>query len=169
MSLYIFDKDGTLLKKRPLYKGLVRAPLKPKEQVLRKGVYKKLAELRAEGHKLGMASNMVTVAQGRTTMKEAARLMTDAADKVGGVDAMRFCPYTPKSPKKLHGKKNPYHRDDECRKPHPGMILELMKALGYGPKDTIMVGDSRADRKAAKRVGAKHISAKKFFKPKKGK
>lgn len=53
MSLYIFDKDGTLLSN-------VRSRL----ILHRPGVFEKLAELRAAGHKIAIATNQSAVAGG---------------------------------------------------------------------------------------------------------
>ncbi len=164
MSLYIFDKDGTLVKKRPLREGIVRTPTCPEEQVLIEGVFEKLAALRAEGHVLAMASNQSAVADGIITMEQAEELLANCAAKVGGINAWRFCPYSPRSKKRLNGEDNPYACDHEWRKPHPGMLLDLMEELGYPPEDTFMIGDSNKDRKAAKNAGVRFFKAKDFFK-----
>lgn len=164
MSLYIFDKDGTLVQKKPLSEGLVRTPLKPEEQVLEEGVYEKLAGLRAAGHTLAMASNQSAVAKGLLTMEQAEELMANCAEKAGGIDAWLFCPYSPKSPQKLNGEDNPYACDHAWRKPNPGMLIDLMNKLGYPANDTFMIGDSKKDRQAAENAGVKFILAKEFFK-----
>jgi|WetSurMetagenome_2_1015567.scaffolds.fasta_scaffold1038296_2 phosphoglycolate phosphatase-like HAD superfamily hydrolase len=44
------------------------------------------------------------------------------------------------------------------------MILEIMEELGFSPKDTIMVGDTRVDRKAARAARVRFVCARKFFK-----
>ncbi len=135
----------------------------PEEQVLVEGVYEKLAELRAAGHALAMASNQSSVAKGFLTMEEAEGLMENCAEKVGGIDAWRFCPYSPKSPPKLNGEDNPFACDHAWRKPNPGMLIDLMNELGYPANDTYMIGDSKKDRQAAENAGVKFIPAKEFF------
>jgi phosphoglycolate phosphatase len=43
---------------------------------------------------------------------------------------------------------------DECPpKPSPAMLLELMEELGAGPRETLMVGDSRWDLEMARNAG----------------
>ncbi len=163
MSLYIFDKDKTLLKGVRTYLFFKRSPLKPKEQVLRKGVFEKLDRLRAEGHKIAIATNQIAVAHGVITFEEAVALVEDCAAKIGGVSTWRMSPYDPKAKVHLDSKSNPYARDDESRKPHPGMILEIMDELGYSPKDTFMIGYKKIDKKSAKAAGVKYIDVKKFF------
>lgn len=65
------------------------------------------------------------------------------------------------------GKPNPYARDDENHKPHPGMILSIMHDLGFTPEDTNMIGDKKIDEEAARVAGTNFIYAKDFFKKKK--
>lgn len=167
MSLYIFDKDGTLVSKIFEIPKVKRTPLTPEEQVLIPGVFEKLAELRQAGNTLAIATNQSMVAEGLISLDEANRLVENCAAKVGGVAGWRLSPYGPRAPKKLHGKLNPYARDDISRKPNPGMILDLMQTLGFSASDTIMIGDSNKDRKAAEAAGVTFIRAKKFFKKKK--
>jgi D-glycero-D-manno-heptose 1,7-bisphosphate phosphatase len=164
MSLYIFDKDGTLVKKRPLREGVMRTPTRPEEQVLIEGVFETLASLRAEGHILAMASNQSAVADGIITMEQAEELMANCAAKVGGMNAWLFCPYKPKAKPKLNGHDNPYCQDHDWRKPHPGMLIDLMNKFGFPAEDTFMIGDSKKDRKAAENAGVRFILAKEFFK-----
>ena len=164
MSLYIFDKDKTLLRavrSRWIFK---RSPLKPEEQVLKKGVYEKLAKLRADGHKIAIATNQIAVAHGIITLEEAIVLVENCVEKIGGASTWRISPYDPKAKMRPDRKSNPYAKDDPSHKPHPGMIIEIMEELGYSPKDTIMVGDTKVDKKSAKAAGVKFINEKKFFK-----
>jgi phosphoglycolate phosphatase-like HAD superfamily hydrolase len=39
-----------------------------------------------------------------------------------------------------------------------------MEELGYSPKDTIMVGDRKVDKKCAKAARVKFMDGRKFFK-----
>jgi D-glycero-D-manno-heptose 1,7-bisphosphate phosphatase len=164
VSLYIFDKDKTLLRHVRSRFILHRAPLKPEEQTLRQGVFEKLAELRNGGHQIAIATNQPAVAHGLITLEEAEELVRNCAAKAGGVSAWRLSPYSPHAKKRLHSKLNPYARDDETRKPHPGMILQLMEELGSSPKDTFMVGDKKMDKKSAEAAGVTFLDEKKFFK-----
>ncbi len=164
MALYIFDKDGTLLQYITTRAGIKRAALKPEEQLLRPGVFEKICELRTAGHKIAMASDQTSVAKGLITLKQAEVLMENCAVKIGGVDAWRMCPCDPHGKPKLNGEPNPYARDDPARKPHPGMILELIDELHVSPEDVIVVGDAKADKQAAEAAGVQFIGAKEFFK-----
>src|SRR4051812_5695791 len=112
MSLYIFDKDGTLLQHLRNKLGAKQTPLRPEDQVLRPVVFERLAALRAQGHSIALASNQGVVARGKITLKEAEALMENCAAKLGGVNAWRVSPYSPHAKKELNGKPNPYARDD---------------------------------------------------------
>lgn len=163
MSLYIFDKDGTLVKSVGLEGIKVRDPLKPEEQMLKEGVFERIQELRAAGHVIALASNLSAVAKGLITIEEAKILMENCAEKIGGAAAIKYCGYDAHGKKEINGKPNPYARDADCHKPHPGMILEIMQELGFPPSDTYMVGNAKDDEEAARAAGVQFYSAKKFF------
>lgn len=145
--LYIFDKDNTLVS------GLGNRPANtPAEQTLLPGVFEKIEQLRAQGHKLAIASNQGGVAWGFITYTQAETLLKDCADKLGGVDAYAFCPHDDR-------KNSPC----TCRKPRPGMLLDLMATLHFLPDQTVMVGDQESDRQAADSAGCAFIWARDFF------
>ena len=58
---------------------------------------------------------------------------------------------------------NPYTRDDPSRKPHPGMLLELMDELGHFAADTVMIGDESLDREAARAAQVRFVHADAFL------
>ena len=65
----------------------------------------------------------------------------------GRVEAVFFCPHGP---------------DDgcECRKPRPGLLVELGRRLGIDLKSAILIGDRESDMAAAAAVGAERILVK---------
>ncbi len=95
MSLFIFDKDGTLVKGSGISDRQIRNPLKPEEQMLRMNVFEKIAELRSQGHVIAIATNQAAVAQGLITLEESEELVRNCAEKIGGVSTYRLCPYDP--------------------------------------------------------------------------
>jgi D-glycero-D-manno-heptose 1,7-bisphosphate phosphatase len=50
-----------------------------------------------------------------------------------------------------------------CRKPQPGMLLNIMKHFGTAPEQTLYVGDLEVDREAARRAGVAFKWAWDFF------
>ena len=165
MSLYIFDLGGTLVRTPRGRLGLPKALTHSHEIKPKPGVLEKLAALRASGHAIAIATNQSSVASGTITLRQAEKLVEDAARVVGGVDAWRLSPYSPKAKYKPSPKsrRSRYDRDHPSRKPHPGMLIELMQELGYAPPDTFIVGNRASDRKAAEAAGARYVPAKDFF------
>lgn len=149
--LYIFDKDNTLIGS---YDG--RPANTIAEQHLLPGVAEKCAELRAQGHKLAVASNQGGVAWGFITLNRANALVTHAASLVEA-DGWRVCPHHPKGC-------NEYAVDCDCRKPKPGMLLSLMEQFKTGPEDTVFIGDTETDRKTAEALNIRFAFAADFFK-----
>src|SRR5258706_1352325 len=103
MSLYIFDKDGTLLEHTRNQLGVKRTPLRPEEQVLRPVVFERLAALRADGHSIALASNQGIVARGLISEDQAGELMENCAAKGGRGNAWRFSPVNPRATKETDG------------------------------------------------------------------
>ena len=156
MTLYIFDKDGTLVT------GQNGRPANvPDEQQLLRNVSAKLAELRNAGHQIAIASNQGGVAWGFITKEQARALVRDAAAKIGGVDRWACCCFDERAAAKNPG--SPFARKSYRRKPAPGMLREIMRAEGISPSNTIMVGDSDTDRQAAQSAGCNFVWAAEFF------
>ncbi|MDA8019464.1 MAG: D-glycero-beta-D-manno-heptose 1,7-bisphosphate 7-phosphatase [Thermoanaerobaculia bacterium] len=53
----------------------------------------------------------------------------------------------------------PHHPDDhcDCRKPQPGMLLDIAARLGRPTSELAFVGDSATDIEAARRAGARGL------------
>jgi HAD superfamily hydrolase (TIGR01662 family) len=56
-----------------------------------------------------------------------------------------------------------FEKRPDWRKPEPGMILRAMEFKRAKPEDTLMVGDSEDDRKAAEAAGCDFMLACEFF------
>jgi D-glycero-D-manno-heptose 1,7-bisphosphate phosphatase len=67
----------------------------------------------------------------------------DLLDRLGGhVDAISYCP----------------HEDQAacaCRKPKPGMLLQLAERFGAEPDDVVIIGNAVSDLPAARSFGAR--------------
>jgi D-glycero-D-manno-heptose 1,7-bisphosphate phosphatase len=149
--LIVFDKDGTLVAD-----VAGRPPNAISEQKLLPGVAEKCAELRAQGHTLAVASNQGGVAYGYMSFAEAELIVAHAAGLIGA-ELAQMCPYHPK------GTVEPWNREAACRKPNPGMLLSIMEKAGFGPEDTLYVGDWGTDEQAAEAAGVRFEWASKFF------
>jgi len=154
MSLYIFDKDGTLVTKKS--GGDPPIPNSVEEQVPLPGVTEKCRELKEAGHTLAIASNQGGVAFGYLKDREAGALMQHAADLIGA-EGWSMCVHHPK------GTVAAYAIECPRRKPAPGMLLDLMRRLRFMPANTIYVGDMESDRQAAEAAGVQFVWAADFF------
>jgi D-glycero-D-manno-heptose 1,7-bisphosphate phosphatase len=102
----------------------------------------------------GLASNQDQVGSGFYTRERARALLRDLAVRSAGIsppeEALQLCP----------------HRlgvQCDCRKPAPGMLRRIMHAYGIGPRETLFVGDSPADRAAAQAAGVDFLDAGALF------
>lgn len=155
MSLFLFDLDDTLIK------GYMQSPDKNYDRVeLLPGRRKKLQDLHAQGHRLGMVTNQGGVAFGYVTAQQAHVKMLATIDMIG-VPMSRFYCFSDQRGKE------PWNDpiDAARRKPSGAMIKEAISAFGF--QDTWvpvwMVGDRQEDRDAAKDARVGFVWARDFF------
>jgi len=161
----IFDVDGTLteitpeaLKKFPK----MVSPYSLGQQRPLPGVVEKLAELKEAGIRMAIATNRGGVAWGFQKLKDAEAIAHEAAAMCGIPEATIYlCPYHAKAKGWFRNKK--YAKEHDCRKPRPGMLLQAMEEAGFGPEETIFVGDYETDEQAAENAGVRFFWAEEFF------
>lgn len=154
--LVIFDKDGTLVKGVVGKNGKSHCPDTLETQEYFDDVESKCAELVRGGAILAVASNQGGVAFSILTSDEADLLVRAATEYIGGL-AYRVSFYHP------NGKVAPWNQDHRTRKPHPGMIEELMLQFNVTPEQTVMIGDWLSDKEAAENAGCSFEWAHTFF------
>jgi D-glycero-D-manno-heptose 1,7-bisphosphate phosphatase len=154
MSLVIFDMDGTLV-----FNATGSFSRLPEEQTLLPGVEERCEALRAEGHTLAVASNQGGVAMGYLTYEASEALVANAARLIGA-DFYEFCPFHAGGLIPRWVRPNP-----PCRKPNPGMLVQLMQRTNTSPDDCLFVGDSPEDWGAALAAGVEFQWATVFFQP----
>ena len=150
MRLYIFDKDGTICRSKSGKKFINSV----EDQELIPGVLDKINQLKADGHKIAIASNQGGVAFGFMAYTEARNIIEHASDLIKA-DYCIFCPCHPS------GNVPPYNRESENRKPNPGMILYCVAYFDI--QDAVFIGDRPEDEEAARRAGVDFMWAKEFF------
>jgi D-glycero-D-manno-heptose 1,7-bisphosphate phosphatase len=155
LRVLIFDADNTL--RRTLVPGQP-CPHSAAEWALLDGVQACVSSL-PHGLRLGVASNQDHVGYGLLSEADAHRLLVEALAAASGrtVDerAVRLCP----------------HRLDvgcRCRKPAPGMLLDIVEYYGCSPAEALFVGDSLVDHDAAERARIPFCWSHEFFDVRRG-
>ena len=155
--LALLDRDGTLIDVvRDEETGTVTTAFHPSQIRLLDGVVEGLRMLVDDGYRLAIATNQPGPAKGH--FSRAAVEATNAAlvDQLGkhGIPIARVasCMHHPDGGA---GGDPSLVGPCRCRKPKPGLLIELMQALGAAPARTWMIGDSMADVEAARAAGVR--------------
>jgi D-glycero-D-manno-heptose 1,7-bisphosphate phosphatase len=153
--LYLFDADGTL--RRPLLFSWL-AVLASWDQRILPGRIDVLRRLKADGHRLGVASNQGAVAFGLISEARSIGALQETNRRLGGMlEWIRICPHHPA------GLLPRYRGTCSCRKPAPGMLLEALTHINTLPAESVYVGDRATDLAAAQAAGFRFVWAGDFF------
>ncbi|TVQ88005.1 MAG: D-glycero-beta-D-manno-heptose 1,7-bisphosphate 7-phosphatase [Chromatiaceae bacterium] len=140
MRLVILDRDGVINQESDAF-------IKhPREWEPLPGSLAAIARLTNAGFSVLIATNQSGLARGLfdiDTLNAIHQTMRSQVEACGGrIDAIAFCPHGPES-------------DCGCRKPAPGLLLELGQRCATPLAGVPVVGDSRRDLEAARAVGAR--------------
>jgi len=142
MKFVILDRDGTINHDSDQY---IKSPAEWKPI---KGSMEAIARLTQAGYRIVVATNQSGIARGlfdMATLNAIHDAMHRAAAQAGGrIDAIFFCPHAADS-------------DCECRKPRPGMLLEIARRFNVPLDEVHMVGDAVRDLQAAAAAGARPV------------
>ena len=142
MKLVVLDRDGTINHDSDQY---IKSP---EEWKPIKGSVEAIARLTQDGWRVVVATNQSGIGQGlfdMATLNAIHDTMHRAVHQAGGrIDAIFFCPH----PRDSHC---------ECRKPKPGMLLEIAKRMNVELEGVPVVGDSLRDLQAAAAAGARPV------------
>ncbi len=150
------DRDGVLneLVADPV-SGFAESPLNVEEVRLVPGAAAAAAELARAGYMLVCVSNQPAAAKGRVSVAQLLAVherVTELLAREGVVlDAWRLC---------LHhteGVVPELAKRCACRKPAPGMLLDVAAALGLDLCNSWMVGDTDADIGAGRAAGCRTL------------
>lgn len=142
MKLIILDRDGVINHDSDAY---IKSPeeWKPID-----GSLEAIARLNHAGYIVVVASNQSGLARGYFDIEALSAMhqkMDEMLVKIGGqVDAVFYCPHGPND-------------ECDCRKPRPGMLLEIGQRFNVPLKDVVFIGDSISDIKAASNARAQAI------------
>ena len=142
MKLVILDRDGTINYDSEAH---IRSP---EEWRAIPGSLEAIARLTQADYRIVVATNQSGIARGlfdtRTLFAIHDTLLRAAAQLGGRIDAFFFCPHAADA-------------GCPCRKPQPGMLLEVSRRFNVALDDAYMVGDARRDLEAAAAAGAKPV------------
>ncbi|PCI09299.1 MAG: D-glycero-beta-D-manno-heptose-1,7-bisphosphate 7-phosphatase [Gammaproteobacteria bacterium] len=134
MKIIILDRDGVINHDSDAYIKSVE------EWVPIEGSLEAIARLNHGGYTVVVASNQSGLARGYFDIQALTDMhekMSELLARIGGrIDAVFYCPHEP---------------DDacDCRKPKPGMLLEIGQRFNVSLADVVFIGDSVSDIKAA--------------------
>lgn len=135
------DKDGTLVE-NSMY------PEPPKYELLKEHILEGLKHAQEKGYELFIVSNQSWISKGKLSHEETIRIFESVVAQLEQhgikIKDYLFCP----------------HKEDEychCRKPRPGMILDLAKRHNIDLSQSYMLGDFDEDIEAGKNAGIKTI------------
>jgi D-glycero-D-manno-heptose 1,7-bisphosphate phosphatase len=142
MKLVILDRDGTINYDSDQH---IKSPAEWRPIP---GSLEAIGRLTQAGYRVVVATNQSGIARGlfdtATLIAIHDTLQRAAAQAGGRVDAFFFCPHAPDS-------------TCECRKPKPGMVLEVARRFNVSLADTYMAGDTLRDVQAAAAAGARPV------------
>ncbi|WP_424947177.1 D-glycero-beta-D-manno-heptose 1,7-bisphosphate 7-phosphatase [Candidatus Spongiihabitans sp.] len=138
-KLIILDRDGVINHNSDDH---IKSP---EQWVAIPGSLEAISRLCREDYRVVVITNQSGISRGLFTINTLNKIHQKMLDELhhsgGEISAIFFCPHS---------------ADDqcECRKPKPGMFLEVSKRLKYSLKDVYAVGDSVRDLQAAATAGA---------------
>lgn len=140
--IILLDRDGIINKDSIHYIKNIS------EFIFIPGSVDAIAKLTKANYIIGIATNQSGVARGHYNEPTLARIheymLAEIRARGGDIAAIEYCPH---------------HPDEHCfcRKPNPGMLLNLGKRLNCDLKNVPFVGDKITDILAAEKVGASPI------------
>ena len=142
MKLVILDRDGVINEDSDAF---IKSPAEWKPI---RGSLEAIARLHRAGWRVVVATNQSGIARKLLDLDSLARIhetmLRQVSDAGGMIDAVFFCPHGP---------------DDhcDCRKPAPGLLLDIARRLHTGLSGVPAIGDSLRDIQAATAAGASPI------------
>jgi D-glycero-D-manno-heptose 1,7-bisphosphate phosphatase len=145
MQLVILDRDGVINEDSA---GYIKSP---EEWIPIPGSLEAIARLHRAGWHIVVATNQSGIARNLfdsdALVQIHDKMRRCVADAGGIIDAIFFCPHGP-------------HDNCNCRKPKPGLFLDIARRLRISLHGVPAIGDSLRDLQAAKAAGARPIQVR---------
>lgn len=144
----ILDRDGTLVDVvRDEETGVITTAFHPSQLRLLPGVVEGLRDLASAGFSLSIATNQPGPAKGHFSAN-AVKATNDALVAMLAREGVRIAHVAVC----MH---HPSVGPCECRKPKPGMLVEIIDALGLDRPHSWIVGDTTSDVEAGRAAGVR--------------
>lgn len=138
------DRDGVIINNRDHY-----YIWKADQMELVEGICENLQLLQQKGYQLFIVSNQGGISRGLYTREDVVKLHERLLETLNyhqvRIQEIVFCPH------------HPEHERCLCRKPSSLMIDKLIAKYAISKTDSVMIGDSESDMKAADLAGIKGI------------
>ena len=145
MKLVILDRDGVINEDSDDY---IKSP---GEWHPVPGSLAAIARLHRAGWRVVVATNQSGVGRGLfdldTLMRIHEKMCRTVRDAGGQIDAVFFCPHAPQD-------------HCRCRKPQPGLLIDIAERLRIELTGVPLIGDSLRDLQAARTAGARPLLVK---------
>ena len=145
-----FDRDGVL--NYVIFRGISPKPIAPwslEEFNIIPGLNSVISTLKKRGFYIFVITNQPDISKGIIDIKLVNK-MNQLLINQFLIDEILVCPHTDND-------------NCECRKPKPGMILELSKKYKIDLRSSFLVGDNFKDILAGKACGLKTVLIEKFY------
>jgi D-glycero-D-manno-heptose 1,7-bisphosphate phosphatase len=118
------------------------------EFVFLPGAADAIKRLTGAGYRVFVVTNQAMIGRGliaRDDVDVVNRRMVDELERLGAhIEAVAYCPHRPE-------------QDCACRKPRPGLLLELAARFGVDLRRTVVIGDALTDLEAGLAAGCQVI------------
>lgn len=142
MPLIILGRDGVI------NYNSVDFIKSPSEWLPIPGSLKAISRLSQNGYRIVIVSNQSGIARKKLNIEDLnaihQKMITHLGQYGGSIEAIVFCPHSPR-------------QGCKCRKPKPGMLLNIAKRLRLSLQGIYFVVDSQRDLDAAQAAGAQAI------------
>lgn len=147
------DRDGTINQ----HPGGIYFITKPEELKLIDGAAKAISLINNSEYLTIVVTNQPIIARGECTLEELDgihnRMERLLGEQGAYLDDIVFCPHHPD--KGFAGERQEYKIQCECRKPKPGMLLNMAEKYNIDLSESFMIGDSKNDLLAGRAAGCK--------------
>jgi D-glycero-D-manno-heptose 1,7-bisphosphate phosphatase len=153
----ILDRDGTLIDVvRDEETGVISTAFHPSQVKLLAGVVEGLKLLADDGYALAIATNQPAPAKGqysRAAVEATNAAVVEALAAAGlRVEMIAVCMHHPEGGP---GGDLSLVKACECRKPKPGLLLDVARALDLDAAESWMIGDTTSDVEAGRAASMK--------------